>query len=112
MGREGHTFLAHLHARYDSLAEVTLLVMDSAQLSRWVLASTGQAGVENDLCMRALRSALLPSLSRWSDEHELLQRAHGMDSAPDVSVHTASSHGCLALVPRQAAETSGRHCRS
>jgi hypothetical protein len=33
VGREGHTFLSHLHTRYDSLAEVTLFVMDSAELS-------------------------------------------------------------------------------
>ena len=39
VGREGHTFLAHLHARYDSLAEVTLFVMDSVEISRWDVAA-------------------------------------------------------------------------
>lgn len=29
VGREGHTFLHHLHEHYHSLAEITLLLMDS-----------------------------------------------------------------------------------
>ncbi|KAL4419718.1 hypothetical protein ABPG75_006816 [Micractinium tetrahymenae] len=34
VGREGHTFLYHLHTRYHSLAEVTLFVMGSAGQSK------------------------------------------------------------------------------
>lgn len=33
VGREGHTFLHHLHSRYDSLARVTLFLMGSAAYS-------------------------------------------------------------------------------